>query len=102
MINLPRTPEELTHWKLSGEQFDYTEHNEEEIWQWIVDYGMPLFGNYFRFRKETDMGLGGDTYVYFFDEQIILVSGHAFEESKYKFTDLASIFGDFDYDAVLI
>lgn len=104
MIVLPRTPEEFTHWKLSNTQFDYEcDRHDEEIWQWIVKYGIPLFRNHFKFRKEVDMGLGFGTYIYYFDEQIILTSSDGFGDyASYSFTKLASIHGDFEYESEII
>lgn len=78
MHNLPTNQEEFTMWKLNGGDVvtgsDESVQNNDEIWQWIIQYGGPLFSEHIRFRVETDAGHGGECHVVFFDEQVISVT----------------------------
>jgi hypothetical protein len=82
---LPKSKEEFTLWKLNGDCiFQDTGqdtdagvnsvHNNDDIWQWIILYGGPLFSKHIQLKIEVDELSLLETHVVSFDNKIISVT----------------------------
>lgn len=75
MYGLPTNEDEFILWKLSGTTLrPELIWNNDVIWEWIIQYGAPLFSKHVRLRIATDAGHGAETHIIFFDKQIISVT----------------------------
>ena len=104
MYPLPTTHEELTAWKLADPEYWNDEiQNSEYTWNWILNFGMPLFREHFKFVIETDMGLGTDTHVFYFCNKAILVSWRAYSHPEFQTIDkVMEQFGNYEVDRIII
>ena len=99
-VSLPCTQEEFTYWKISQQCQDlYSVLDSENTWNWIIEFGIPLFKNSMEFIVEQDAGLGFYTDVFIFDGVVILVST---DNPRYSINDLEKMFNNIDYIYKLI
>lgn len=102
IVELPKTFEELTYWKINnrGQNLNCDRVKYVDAWDWIKSYGVPLFYECMEFIIEVDAGLGFSTHVFKFDDNVILIG--EYNQCEYNIYDLKRMFTSLEYSELLV